>query len=220
MQRDRAFHPKLPRVYWSEGHTLHAWDVAANEAKSEVALPGHIHRIQFSVDGSLLAVEAGRTLICDSADGTVKYELATPEKNRPPKIFVRHLLAIDDQERVWAIASAGAGRDQKNSLVRFLPDGQTWDTQLDGLDSGHGTLSSDLKLLVMATGGAGPQPWPYPGPGYIEVWNVASRSRVKRFPAHWNAVGQMCFSPDGTRLATAGSWTDVVKTWSLEGLAD
>ena len=51
--------------------------------------------------------------------------------------------------------------------------------------------------------------------GRIELWDVATRTSRGILHGNMKAVFEVQFSPDGTRLATAGSAGEAVKTWDL-----
>jgi WD40 repeat protein len=66
-------------------------------------------------------------------------------------------------------------------------------------------FSPDSQLLV--TGSAGL-------PGAVQVWEVATRSLVRRYTTGLGAVNRLAVFPDGSRAVTAGA-EDVVTAWDL-----
>jgi len=210
--RALAIHPQRLAVFWAEGMTVRSWDVKADEPGPEIELKEHVHWMNFSPDGSLLAVN---TTVCDVEAGKVKYKLPIVEPKQPAKIVVRKILAIDEEKRAWATAVLVALRPPKTCLVRFSEDGTTWDTLLEDLGEDGAWLSPDRKLLARV-----PPLRNGEALSRIDIWNVATGKRVKQFPGHWNSIKEVVFSPDGSKLASVAMLADVVKIWPLDGLAD
>jgi Domain of unknown function (DUF4034)/WD domain, G-beta repeat len=208
--RALEIHPQRPMVFWAEGMKVLSWDVKTDEAGPEIDVKEHVHRMCFSPDGSLLAVNS---VVCDVEAGKVKYKLPIAEPGKQPKIFVHKIVAIDEEGRAWATAMTPNG---KMILARFSDDGKTWETLLEDIGEGSAWLSPDRKLLVVVSQRQAVSG----GVSRIDVWNVAKGKRVKQFDGHWNLIQKLAFSPDGSKLASVAMWADVVKIWPLEGLAD
>jgi hypothetical protein len=207
-----AIHPKRPLIFWSEGQAVRSWDVAADAAGTEIKIAEHVHTLFLSADGSLMAANHW---IYDTVTGTLKFRLGMPAPGQPLKIRIGNILAIDEGGQVWATVVSAAPKDPRASLVRFSPDGATWETVLDDIGWDRAWLSPDRKLLATAPAIANGT-----SVSRIDVWNIAAQKRVKQFDGHWNSIQQLVFSPDGNNLASVELWADAVKIWPLAGLAD
>ncbi len=51
--------------------------------------------------------------------------------------------------------------------------------------------------------------------GHVKVWDVGTAQETFTLNVHTGSVTSVCFSPDGTRLAS-GSRYGVVKLWYLD----
>jgi len=203
-----AIHPKSPQVFWTESKTLRSRDVKANKAGPTIELPTAARRIQFSPDGSVLAVDVGRILVYDAATGALKAELPHAAMQPQPAIDCKRLLAVDDDGRVLAHAASIGQQPVKAPVVQFSADGTSWETLIPNTRSSVSYLSRDRRLLAVAR-------LPNVGPSGIEVWELASGQRIKQFDGHWNRIGSIAFSPDNQKLASVGVSADVIKVWSL-----
>lgn len=207
-----GFHPSEPVVFWLEGKKLFSHNFSTDAAGIECEAEEHLHHLVISADGGLVAAN---NLVFDTSTGQQEYRLGEPAAGERKMISMRSVLAIDEEGRVWALATLDGKPPTSHSLVRFAADGQTCETLIDDVGDGRAYLSPDRKLLALTPNirnGAQVSP--------IDIWNVSQKKRVKQFEGHWNSIRYMAFSPDGGKLATISMWADAVKTWSLDGLAD
>ena len=71
------------------------------------------------------------------------------------------------------------------------------------------SFSPDGALLASCSGGMGRD-------NSVRLWDVASGTEVKKFEGHSRPVDTVCWSPDGSLLAS-GDRAGVIKTWTLDG---
>ena len=121
---------------------MRSWDVEADVAGPEIVLAEHVHWLNLSSDGSVLAANHW---ICDTA--TVKLQLGRPQPGQRPRVLVQNIVSVDDEGQPWATITS-VEQPTKNSLVRFSADGARWETILDDLGQGQAWLSPDRKLLA------------------------------------------------------------------------
>jgi WD40 repeat protein len=208
-----AIRPKAPEVVWAEEMAVRSWNVEEDKPGVEITFPEQVHWLRLSVDGKLVAINDAT--IYDLATGELKYKLLPPlaEPNKVRQEHMRQLLAIDEEGRAWATIARSSPSGENLSLVRFSPDGQTWEALVENLGSVRATLSPDRKLLA-TNPGLGRRERSSP----IDLWSTATGKHLKQLGGHWNAIANIAFSPDGARLASVAMRADVVKIWSLEGL--
>lgn len=105
-----------------------------------------------------------------------------------------------------------------SQLLVFAADGTDDDPrkplfQLDrSSDHGlvhHAAFSPDGRLLVVGSGGM------Y---GRVEVWELATRDRVRDFTSGYGGTARLCVFPDGSRVASAGA-EEAVTVWDLTARA-
>jgi hypothetical protein len=205
-----AIQPKKPFVFWTEGTVLRSWNVDTRKPGITIDLPAAARRLAFSPDGSVLAVDINRILLCDPEAGTIKAELAHAGMNPKPPIDAKWLLGVDDAGRV--LATALSGQPVKVPVVRFAADGATWETLIPDVRAQNSWLSTSGKLIAVAR-------FPTTGPSGIDVWELESAQMIKHFAGHWNRIADIAFSPDGKKLASVGAAADAIKIWSLTDVA-
>jgi len=208
-----AIHPKLPRIYWTESKMLRSWDIVADKPGPEIELPAVARKIRFSPDGKLMGVDMTRVVVYDAETGHMKYELPHAAMQPRPEFNCKWLLAIDDEGRVIVHATTIGQQPTKVPVLRFAADGTSWETLIPDARSSESYISDDRRLLAVAR-------FPDAGPQPIEVWDLESGKRIKRFDGHWNRVRQMSFSADGRRLASVGVQADAIKIWSLDDVVE
>jgi WD40 repeat protein len=176
--------------------------------RHSIELPAPAKAMQFSPDGSVLAVDVRRVLVYDVASGVLKAELPHAALQPRPPIECKRLLAVDDEGCVLGHAATLGEQPVKAPVVRFSADGTTWETLVSDTRSSVSYLSPDRRLLAVAR-------LANAGPSRIEIWELASGQRVKTLAGHWNRIGSIAFSPDSQQLASVGVSADVIKLWSL-----
>jgi WD40 repeat protein len=176
---------------------------------------GPIQSIEYSADGSLLAVSAAGFSVWDVSSGEKRYDLPTAEGPVKGDVACEKILDLDDQGRIWAIVFARGAHPVERWLVRFASDGKTWEILISNLHSeglvqaGSAVLSHDGRQLAVLSQTA--------TSGQFEtilVWDVATGT-AKRLGGHEEHVGCMAFSPDGTKLASVSQVGGPLKIWKL-----
>ncbi|MBT3220520.1 MAG: WD40 repeat domain-containing protein, partial [Proteobacteria bacterium] len=115
---------------------------------------------------------------------------------------LRHGASIDNlaySQDGSTIATAGDGRvvvwDAKTGFSKYTLD-QRYVKAV--------AISSDNQIL--ATGAF----------GRIYLWELATGKNINRFTGHSNIVEDLAFSPDNTKLASAGGSDKTVRIWNVE----
>jgi hypothetical protein len=65
-----------------------------------------------------------------------------------PPVGVWRIVDFDDEQRVWAFAIETSPRP-RSVVVRFAPDGKSWDRLLDKVPGDHGALTPDRRILAI-----------------------------------------------------------------------
>ncbi len=177
------------------------YDPRAKIASHHVVYPSFVYAIAFSPDGSTLAVAGEGKMI-------QLYDVATI---RLKAVLQGHTHAVESLDfspdgkllasaggytvRIWDVATAKtAGEDIHDNpevlCVRFSPDGK-----LLAISDGD---SERLHSTGQET--------------EITLYEVASRTVIRRLQGHANSVYALAFSPDGKILAS-GSLDQTIKLW-------
>ena len=148
-------------------------------------------------------------------------ELPSTSMRPVPDIICERVLDIDSDGRMLAFLSKIKPGPRKSMLVRYQPDGQSWETLIpeltDPLVIPHlAVVSADRGLLATIRIQQGKRV-PHLG---IEVWDIAAAKKIKEFGGHCSRITTMAFSPDGKWLASMGFPTGLVKLWPLADVAD
>jgi WD40 repeat protein len=156
--------------------------------------------LSLSPDGKRLAVGRGGSIVVHE----------TAEKQYP----VLHTIAAH-RDAVQSLAWSADGRWLASGAFRrvVLWDATTftpaheWNEGLAGRITAL-KFSPDSSKLLLAEGVAGQS-------GFVRVINVSERQLLNSWHAHDDTIFGLEFSPDGTRIATAGG-DKLIKLWELE----
>jgi hypothetical protein len=209
-----AIHPRKEQIAWSDGLTVMLFDESSGKQHFEIKSPQEVFALRFSPEGDLLAAGSQRWIVCDVAEGKIKYELPHREMQPRPSAYCENILAFDGEGRAWAVAIAAESSPSaaaKRSLVRYSADGKTWDTLIEGISGAKSCLSSDRRLLAVAKGTR----YGKESEG-LEVLDVEAKTKLKDFSGHWCRIESLAFSRDNKKLASIGDCSGVLKIWSLE----
>jgi hypothetical protein len=185
----------------------------------EIALDDYVHGLKYSSNGKLLAVHSGEFLICDLAENAVKYVLSGAKANALPRVNCHGILDIDEEGCAWAVVTAlpGAGANKEPAesvLAKFAPDGSKWEPVIAPLRvEGTACLSTNRRWLAVtkrADYGRGAMA--------IEVWDVVHLKKVKDLSGDWSEIDSLVFAHDNKKVASSGTWSNMIKVWSLGGV--
>ncbi len=209
-----AVNPQKPQVAWAEAKALRLLDLTSEKAEPIGLDIPFAHQLVYSPDGTRLAAGSHECFICDAASGQVLFKLPSMRLVPRPAWIYDEVLDFDAEGRIWAITRSTGPGPQKRALVRLSADGKVPETMLPDIGMGRAALSPGRNLLAI-TRDTGVNS----GPCGVEIFDVARAKSVKRLGGHWIPIGMLRFSPDGQKLATIARLSDVIKIWSLEGIA-
>ncbi|HEX5105460.1 MAG TPA: hypothetical protein VFV87_16695 [Pirellulaceae bacterium] len=210
--RALAIHPEKPEIAWAESKTVRFMNTTSGEVLREWSLPGYVHELRFSDDGSLLAVKTNKLTVFDAASGEVKHELSPRNDMSRSEWALESLLRIDSEGRLWATQQLRTDASRPHRLARSTPDGKSWEVVIPEIGAGIAVLSPDRRILAVRTTPLSGKEEVTP----VDIWDVPSARRIKQLPGHWNDISKMVFSADGKRLATVAGMSDIVKIWLLQ----
>jgi hypothetical protein len=207
-----AIHPTLPVIVWADDKRVTSLNIETGEPEFGL-VGGTAHRLMFSADGALLAVERGSQIsIYDGRSGKLKWDLphegATPRPDAIPNQF----LDFDDEGRVWTTATAASAEKTTYPVLRFSADGSLSEVIVPDVKSPRAQLSPDRRTLAVLLSPA------ESGQTGIDIWDLSKGSAVKHLAGHWQIVREARFSADGNKLATLGEPIEPIKIWSLADL--
>ena len=185
-----------------------------------------------------------RIVIADAASGQTLRVLPTKTTalalSFSPDSTKLAVIGRDGFLRLWPLDARAAADGEDADLwrirvqraphaaVAFSPDGKlvaaTSATLLNVIDAATGektfdfdrrdfednvfqqiAFSPDSRLLISGSAGL---------TGAVQVFELATRSRVRRFTTGFGAISQLCVFPDGLRAASAGA-DEVLTVWDL-----
>ena len=189
----------------SEDRTLKLWDVASR--KEIVTLTGHdfpIHTVAFSPDGKLLASGNG---IAPIPNGVIKiWDVATHQE----------VSSFTASNNVLALTFSPDGRFITSGSGNVM---QLWDIQRSAVSQTFYIAGNVLSVAVspdgktLASGGTD---------GTVRLWDARPFQYVTPFEECENCrdrpgVNWIAFSPDGSRLVSAGTGNSTLSLWDIEG---
>jgi len=220
--------------------TVRTWGAVATESPSDV-LAGHaggVYSVAYSPDGSLLATGSfdGTAALWDSSGRKIRsFEGHTDYVHCVAFSPDGTLLATgsaDHTARVWNVATGALvatidGFDERVFTLAFAPDGASlavgcfdgtiriWDVasranartlRVDPAGSVECVAYSPDGSLLAAGGES----------KAVELFDTRTGMPVGVIEGHDDWINSLAFSPDGTRLATAGSYSDTtVAVWDV-----
>jgi hypothetical protein len=212
LPRAIAISPKSEQLAWGmPDKKVHTWDVRTQTEGPTIEAPNYAHFLRYSDDGKLLAIDCSQISVWDAVSGEKKYELPHGGMQPRAKVWAERVVAFDDQQQVWATALV-VGISNARPLLRFAPDGQSWETIVPDLgEHGHAcAITSDYRQLAVAELPS------RSGPEGIKVFDLSTGKMTKRLGGHWNHIGALAFSPDGKQLASIAQTGGAIKIWSLD----
>lgn len=163
--------------------------------------PATIDRIEFSLDGNLLATASWRSaevMVWQTRDGEQKHRFEAESNVRA--------VAFSPDGRHLAAACTG-----RQLVVWDLADGQRVSSviahQLPVYDVAY---SPDGQTMITCSGD-----WTKPQPGSVKLWKAESLTEVAKLGGHETAVRSAAFRPDGKQAASA-SESGEIKIWDVE----
>jgi WD40 repeat protein/tRNA A-37 threonylcarbamoyl transferase component Bud32 len=190
-----AFHPDGQHLAsCSTDQTVRLWDLGKG---TDRVLAGHkasVNCVAFSPDGHLLAsVSHDRTLkLWDSASGQEVLSLKGHDT------YVQSVAFSPDGKQ---LATGSGDQTVKLWAVDTYQEVRTLGFQTGMVNSVD--VSRDGKRFVSASSRE-LDAQGVPQPGAVKVWDAATGQELFSPTGHTAEVSSVCFSPDGTRLASAG----------------
>jgi WD40 repeat protein len=208
-------HPKSMRVAWAADQRVHLLDLETSAEGPVLEIGQSVRGLGYSTTGKWLAVNHGATSLFDVATGERKVTLPSLTQQPPPPLACHKPLAVDDDGRVLALATAEGKPNRKLCFARFAADGKTGEVLIPDLQAQGTILEKSLRLSKDCTRLAAALP-ATAGTGKIRVWDITNARHLLDLPGHWCEVAELRFSADGKLLASMGMWGGDIKIWSLD----
>lgn len=177
--------------------TTKVWDAAQRRASASFPAPeGWAMRVAFvGGDHVATASSGGSVHVFGLREGSLVRTLATTGVN--------NAIAVSDDGRLIA-----AGGSDGGVRIWSWPSGETYrelagnGARIGSLAFGHGPSA---KHLVST---------PLSAPYVSRLWDVTASTLLAGYPGHTNVTVAAVFSPDGSRVATAGLSDQAIHVWS------
>jgi RNA polymerase sigma factor (sigma-70 family) len=176
-----------------EGAMIHLWDAVSGKS---------LGRIESDAEPATpRSMAEGIVRIAFSPGGRT---LASVSRYRHPS----NMRAIDEKihtvrmVRLWEVAT----RQERLQIKAAIRPSET--TFQDGVHHKIESVafSADGRLLILGN-----------GDGALALWDLATATRLREFPAHKDKIAALALSPDGKTLAT-GSWDTTTLLWDAAAL--
>jgi WD40 repeat protein len=216
-QPNLAYSPDGQRIASiAEDKVVKVWDALTGEEKLTLRHEDEVNSVAFSPDGRNLATALTSTVILwDAKTGQEAHPLffipgATDIAFAAGGRYLAAARIPLTWIRVWDVQE-----DKSKVTIRATDD---WLVSMAISPDGKRVATGSAHLLrrdaMAAVGGDQPAFDPF-RPGRVIVWDVDTGRELLNFEAHPMPAMDLAFSPDGSRLATAG-FDSAVKLWDVQ----
>jgi len=210
-----AIDPSAPRLAWAIGQNVEIQNLTSKNDKKTLKLQSPPGYVMFSEDGTKLVILGPKISVWDLNTAEKQFDLPQVTDVPTPSLFCEDFLGIDSQNRIMTIGCLlKSAPNLRRPLVRFTADGKEWETILENvtpdaiLQPYAGVLGNQGRLLAFAEPGTEPNTCQG-----IQVWNIETGKRLKRFPISGPHFRWLSISPDGRKLASGDGF--LIQTWSI-----
>jgi WD40 repeat protein len=236
---------RLASANWRDA-TVRVWDAdTGKEVLSPLPHPNHVYSVAFSPDGKRLASadDGARVRVWDAVRGQLLFTLTglgqgnssvcwSPDGRRLAASASGHAIKIWDAD--GNALGELAGHADRVSSLRWSPDGRKlasagWDGTVKVWDPAAGTLLRTVRgaSVEKFEGALGWTPDSKSLAGAcrdlaVRVWDAAPGKERQALWGHTGSrIGVVCWSPDGTRLASGDrGWNGEIKVWKLDAMPE